>query len=107
MATRRIIRFQPSMYKRRLPAVDHRFTGGGSQIGLASNTQNRFEITNITSLARENHSFRFGARARTVHIANISPQNFGGTWTFSGTRGFGSAAGLTSIQAYQITERGF
>jgi hypothetical protein len=86
--------------------VQEAFTGGGSQIGLASNNQNRFEVTNITSLALGNHSVKFGARARTVSISNISPQNFGGTWTFSGTRNLANPNGLSSIQAYQITQQG-
>ncbi len=86
--------------------VQEAFTGGGSQIGLAANKQNRFEITNITSLAMGNHSVKFGARVRTVSITSISPQNFGGTWTFSGTRNLANLGGLTSIQAYQITQQG-
>src|SRR5262245_19539444 len=86
--------------------VQEAFTGGGSQIGLASNLQNRFEITNITSMVKGNHSLKFGARARTVSITSISPQNFGGTWTFSGTRNLANPEGLTSIMAYQITQKG-
>src|SRR5438876_1262232 len=86
--------------------VQEAFTGGGSQVGRASNKQNRFDITNITSLALGNHSIKFGARARTVSITSVSPNNFGGTWTFSGTRNLASPQGLTSIQAYQITQQG-
>src|SRR5215510_14130659 len=36
--------------------VQEAFTGGGSQIGLAANKQNRFEIANITSLSLGNHA---------------------------------------------------
>lgn len=86
--------------------VQEAFTGGGSQIGLASNAQNRFEITNITSMLKGNHTIKFGARARTVSVNSISPQNFGGTWTFSGTRNLANPEGLTSIEAYQITQQG-
>ncbi|HXI22993.1 MAG TPA: carboxypeptidase regulatory-like domain-containing protein [Pyrinomonadaceae bacterium] len=87
-------------------SVQEAFTGGGSQIGLAANKQNRFEITNITSMLLGAHNIKFGARARTVSITSISPQNFGGTWTFSGTRNLANPEGLTSIQAYQITQQG-
>ncbi len=87
-------------------SVQEAFTGGGSQVGLASNEQNRIEITNITSMLRGNHSVKFGARARTVSITSISPNNFGGTWTFSGTRNLANPNGLTSIDAYQITQVG-
>jgi hypothetical protein len=86
--------------------VQEAFTGGGSQIGKAANTQNRFEITNITSLALHNHAIKFGARARTVGINDFSPNNFGGSWTFAGTRNALNPEGLTSIEAYQITEKG-
>ncbi len=88
-----------------LPAiqVSDAFIGGGSQIGLASNNQNRWELTNITSRVMGMHTVRFGARLRDVHITNISPNNFGGTWTFASGR---TGTGLTSIQAYQITLRG-
>jgi hypothetical protein len=87
-------------------SVQDAFTGGGSQIGKASNTQNRFEVTNITSLAMGNHAIKFGARVRTVGIDSFSPMNFGGTWTFSGTRNLANPQGLTSIEAFQITEQG-
>src|SRR6266436_1621637 len=86
--------------------VQDAFTGGGSQIGLSSNQQNRFELTNNTSIARGLHTIRFGARLRSTHITNISPQNFGGTWTFAGSRQIGNPNALTSIQVYQITLQG-
>ncbi len=86
--------------------VQEAFTGGGSQIGKASNSQNRVELTNITSLSMHNHAIKFGARMRTVKIDDFSPNNFGGSWTFSGTRTLSNPQGLTSIEAYQITEQG-
>jgi hypothetical protein len=86
--------------------VQEAFIGGGSQIGLTSNQQNRFELTNITSLAMGLHSVKFGARVRDVSITSISPQNFGGTWTFAGSRKIGNVTDLTSIQVYQITLQG-
>ena len=49
---------------------------------------------------------RFGARVRRVNITNLSPQNFGGTWTFAGSRRIGNPNGLTSIEAYQTTLKG-
>ena len=67
------------------------FTGGGSQVGLASNTENQFQLLNNTSVVLGRHSFKFGGRLRHVSITDISPQNFGGTFTF------------TSINAYRQT----
>ena len=87
-------------------SVQEAFTGGGSQIGLSSNLQNRWELNNNTSLALGAHSIKFGARLRDVRITSISPQNFGGTWTFAGSRRAGNPNGLTSIQVYQITQQG-
>jgi hypothetical protein len=87
-------------------SVQEAFTGGGSQIGLASNEQNRWEVANVTSLARGTQTIRFGARVRSIKIKSLSPNNFGGTWTFAGTRRPGQATGLTSIQSYQITLQG-
>jgi len=87
-------------------SVQEAFTGGGSQIGLSSNLQNRWELNNNTSLALGAHSIKFGARLRDVHINSISPQNFGGTWTFAGTRRAGNPTGFTSIEVYQITQQG-
>ena len=87
-------------------SVQEAFTGGGSQVGLASNQQNRWELANTTSLALGRQTVRFGARVRGINITSISPNNFGGTWTFAGTRRPGQTTGLTSIQSYQITEQG-
>lgn len=60
------------------------FTGGGSQIGLASNRQTDWELQNYTSLALGAHSVKFGVRVRASTISDYSPQNFGGTFTFAG-----------------------
>ncbi|HEX6046814.1 MAG TPA: hypothetical protein VFZ22_20145, partial [Pyrinomonadaceae bacterium] len=63
------------------------FSGGGSQVGSASNAQNRMELQNFTSWTSGNHFLKVGARVRHVNIDSISPGNFGGTYTFGG--GFG------------------
>ncbi len=86
--------------------VQEAFVGGGSQIGLSANQQNRWELNNVTSLALGAHSLKFGARVRNVHITSIAPQNFGGTWTFAGSRRPSNPNGFTSIQVYQITLQG-
>ncbi|PYS87405.1 MAG: hypothetical protein DMF70_00550, partial [Acidobacteria bacterium] len=57
-------------------------------------------------LALGMQTLRFGARLRGIHITSISPNNFGGTWTFAGTRRAGQTTGLTSIQSFQVTEQG-
>jgi hypothetical protein len=60
------------------------FSGGGSQVGQASNAQNRWELQNFTSWTSGNHFLKVGARVRHVNIDSISPGNFGGTYTFGG-----------------------
>ena len=60
------------------------FQGGGAGVGLASNTQNHFELQNNTSIVRGPQTLRFGARLRYVRVSDISQMNFAGTWTFAG-----------------------
>jgi len=60
------------------------FQGGGAGVGLAANSQNHFELQNNTTIARGQQTLKFGARLRYVSITDISPMNFGGTWTFGG-----------------------
>jgi Carboxypeptidase regulatory-like domain len=86
--------------------VQEAFVGGGSQVGLSSNQQNRWELTNTTSLALGTHSIKFGARLRNAHLTSNAPQNFGGTWTFAGSRRPSNPDGFTSIEVYQITLQG-
>ena len=64
--------------------VQEAFTSGGSQIGLAHNNEDRWELQNYSMWTNGRHIMRFGVRARGVKITDFSPQNFGGTFTFSG-----------------------
>src|SRR5690349_1222962 len=78
--------------------VQDAFTGGGSQIGQSHNTDDEAELTNNTSFSMGQHSLKVGGRLRWVRDSQFSPQNFGGTFTFSGVLG-----DLTSIERYQTT----
>ena len=60
------------------------FNGGGAQTGDATSSQYSFELQNNTSIANGKHFWRLGARLREDRVTNVSPQNFGGTFTFSG-----------------------
>ena len=60
------------------------FTGGGSQIGLSFNQENRWELVNNTSWGLGTHALKFGARLRGVSLTDASPNNFAGTFTFAG-----------------------
>ncbi len=69
-----------------LPAlnVSSSFIGGGSQIGHTTNTNQRWELQNFLAYQKGNHAFKFGGRLRGVKITDINPNNFGGTYTFTG-----------------------
>ncbi|MCA1567937.1 MAG: carboxypeptidase regulatory-like domain-containing protein [Acidobacteria bacterium] len=60
------------------------FTGGGAQVGVSFNNEDRWELQNYTSWALGRHAFKAGGRLRGVSITDVSPQNFGGTFTFGG-----------------------
>ncbi len=64
--------------------VQDSFIAGGSQVGLAHNDEDRWEVQNYSTWTKDRHILRFGARVRGVSLTDFSPQNFGGTFTFSG-----------------------
>lgn len=68
------------------PAIDvlDAFNGGGAQVGIGYNHTDRWELQNYTSVAHGAHAVKFGMRLRATTLQDSSPQNFGGTFTFSG-----------------------
>ncbi|MEO8049951.1 MAG: carboxypeptidase regulatory-like domain-containing protein [Acidobacteriota bacterium] len=60
------------------------FTAGGSPLVNTFDTTNNFELQNNTTSVRGAHMWRFGVRARYQTDDSVSPQNFNGTFTFSG-----------------------
>jgi len=64
--------------------VQEAFTSGGSQVGQAHTDDDRWELQNYSTWTKGRHILRFGLRLRGVKITDFSPQNFGGTFTFSG-----------------------
>ena len=60
------------------------FNSGGSPLGRSFDTSNTLELQNNTTAVRGSHTLRFGARMRGQTDNNVSPQNFNGTFTFSG-----------------------
>jgi hypothetical protein len=64
--------------------VQEAFIRGGSQVGLAHNDDDRFELQNYSTLTSGRHILRFGVRLRGIRITDVSPQNFGGTFVFAG-----------------------
>src|SRR3989441_1343948 len=60
------------------------FNSGASPAGHSFDTQNSHEFQDYLSVVHGRHSWRFGVRLRRQADDNISPQNFNGTFTFSG-----------------------
>ena len=60
------------------------YVGGASNIGAAADTQNSFELQNYTSILHHSHTLRFGFRLRSAFEDSTAPQNFNGTFSFSG-----------------------
>jgi hypothetical protein len=60
------------------------FKAGGSQTGHSFNNDNNYEFQNYENLNQGKHAWNFGVRLRGQTIESILPQNFGGTFTFSG-----------------------
>ncbi len=94
--------------------VSESFFGGGSQVGAASNKDDRMELQNFTSWTYGRHFLKVGGRLRYVRIESISPSNFGGTYTFTGGVGptldandqivpGAPAIQLTSLERYRRT----
>ena len=59
------------------------FTGGGANVGLAFNNEDRLEFQNYTSFILKNHTLKVGGRLRQIRITDASPGNFAGTFTFT------------------------
>ena len=89
------------------------FTGGGAQIGKATNTASGIELNNISTRTFKQHTFKFGGRLRYTKLSDFSPNNFGGTFVFTGGVApvldgtnnaiAGQTAIITSIERYRRT----
>src|SRR5881296_245225 len=60
------------------------FSGGASPEGHSFDRQSNYEFQDYMSVLHGQHSWRFGVRLRRQEDDNISPQNFQGTFIFSG-----------------------
>jgi hypothetical protein len=64
--------------------VSGAFISGGSQVGEVLTTNTSWELTNFLAWQRGNHALKFGGRLRGVSISDSNPNNFGGTYVFTG-----------------------
>jgi len=93
------------------------FNAGGSNSGKNTDTQNRYELQNITYVTRGKHSWKVGGRARDTTDESASNASFNGSYSF-GSRVDPTVAGcnvptppstcptISGINAYQITLMG-
>ena len=63
--------------------VQGAFTGGGSNVGVVRDNQDRFELENDTTVAHGPHAIEFGARFRLTRDANFSTSGFNGNYIYS------------------------
>ncbi len=59
------------------------FTGGGNPVGTNTDSTNRYELQNYTSMALGKHFFKFGGRMRMNNSSNNSTSNFNGTYIYN------------------------
>jgi len=64
--------------------VQGAFTGGGSNIGVVRDNQDRFELENDTTMAHGPHAIEFGGRARLTRDNSFSTSGFNGHYIYSG-----------------------
>lgn len=92
--------------------VQGAFSGNGSGGGGTSDTQNRYEFTDIIYKNFAKHALKIGGRIRSTVDTNGTTVNYSGTFTFGSRFQPGCVVTaqdncvLTAIQAYQITESG-
>ncbi|MCC6264101.1 MAG: carboxypeptidase regulatory-like domain-containing protein [Bryobacterales bacterium] len=94
------------------------FQSGGSTQGLSSNKRQGIEFQNMTSIVKGAHTVKFGGRLRGSNLSDVSPDNFLGTFTFTGglapvldalnqpvygANGQMELAQLTSLERYRRT----
>jgi hypothetical protein len=60
------------------------FNAGSAQVGRASNLWRQYEFQSNTTVIHGASTVKFGARVRYTGITDVSPANFGGTFSFFG-----------------------
>lgn len=91
------------------------FIGGGNSSGLYNDTQDRYELQNITFMTLGKHAIKYGGRARVTREDNASDSKFNGLYSFGSRANPGGTAAcaaalippgasqISGILAYQIT----
>ena len=64
--------------------VSGSFVSGGAQVGEVLTNNTSWELQNFLAWQKGNHALKFGGRLRGVSISDSNPNNFGGTYVFTG-----------------------
>src|SRR6266550_7532800 len=90
-------------------SIQGAFTTGGSSSGTNLDTQNRYELQNITYFNVGKHALKYGGRLRATTNDYLSSAQFNGVYDF-GSRPLpgcsptpATSCQLTGLEAYQIT----
>src|SRR5467141_2168487 len=95
-------------------SVQGAFNGGGSGGGVSSDTLDRYELQNYTSMSHGMHFFKFGTRLRATRDSNESRSGYNGSFNFGLRQNPNcppnstpdNCPKITGIQAYQMTVQG-
>jgi len=95
-------------------SVQGAFTSGGNSNGLSTDTLDRYEFQNYTSMALGKHFLKFGIRVRDNRDVNAALSNFNGNFNFGLRQNPtcpqnstpSACPKITGIQAYQLTLQG-
>ena len=95
-------------------SVQGAFTNGGNSNGVSSDTLDRYEFQNYTSMALGKHFLKFGVRVRDNKDVNAALSNFNGAFNFglrqnptcSPNIPPSACPKIIGIQAYQLTLQG-
>src|ERR1700686_3649291 len=93
-------------------SVSDAFASGGNTTGTIQDTQNRYELQNITYIVSGAHSFKIGGRLRSTTDNDSTNASFNGEYSFGKRQLPGCTptpadnCEITPLQAYQITVMG-
>ena len=90
------------------------FADGGNGGGVSSDTLDRYELQNYTSMSHGKHFLKFGARLRATRDSNESRSGYNGSFNFGLRQNPNcppnstpdNCPKITGIQAYQMTVQG-
>ena len=76
--------------------VQGAFVSGGNSIGTSSDTNDRYELQNYTSMAIGKHFIKYGGRLRANRESDLSTSGFNGTFVFNSISDYAAPTPLPS-----------